>query len=155
MVAKATGVIMTTMKLKIQFADVDRAFAGARIRSGTISAGYSLDNMLLVTPFDQTQLVTYQVIPSQPIAKKVLKINKKAAATMPGPVPPTDVQAANTTIESDWPTAPKSMSWRRPNFSIVKTAIQEAIKYSVPLQAARIREMKGVRPMLFWYMVAA
>ena len=52
-----------------QLADVDNAFAGARMRKGTISAGYS------------------QVIPSQPIAKKVLKTNRKSAATMPVPLP--------------------------------------------------------------------
>lgn len=52
-----------------QLADVDNAFAGARIRRGTISAGYS------------------QVIPSHPIAKKVLKIKRKRAATMPVPLP--------------------------------------------------------------------
>lgn len=39
MLENATGVIMTTMKLKIQLALVDKAFVGARIRSGTISAG--------------------------------------------------------------------------------------------------------------------
>lgn len=48
MFSNATGVIITTMKLKIQLADVEIPFAGARILSGTISAGYS------------------QVIPSQP-----------------------------------------------------------------------------------------
>jgi hypothetical protein len=31
----ATGEIITTMKLKIQLADVDRALAGARMRRGT------------------------------------------------------------------------------------------------------------------------
>jgi len=36
---KETGVIITTIKLKIQFADVDRPFAGARTLRGTISAG--------------------------------------------------------------------------------------------------------------------
>jgi len=36
---KETGVIITTMKLKIQFAEVDRPLAGALILSGTISAG--------------------------------------------------------------------------------------------------------------------
>lgn len=41
--AKATGVTITTMKLKIQFAVVEMAFAGARIDRGVISAGYSLD----------------------------------------------------------------------------------------------------------------
>lgn len=53
------------MKLKAQFALVLRAFAGARILKGTISAGYN------------------HVMPSQPIAKKVLKRKRKRAATMP------------------------------------------------------------------------
>ena len=53
------------MKLKAQFALVLSAFAGARILSGTISAGYN------------------HVMPNQPIAKKVLKRKRKRAATMP------------------------------------------------------------------------
>lgn len=53
------------MKLKAQFALVLSAFAGARILKGTISAGYN------------------HVMPSQPIAKKVLKRKRKRAATMP------------------------------------------------------------------------
>lgn len=80
MLSNATGVIITTMKLKIQLPLeemlvypyltpncwrapylVDSAFVGARIRRGTISAGYS------------------QVIPNQPKAKKVLKTNRKTA----------------------------------------------------------------------------
>jgi hypothetical protein len=40
MVSKATGVIITTMKLKIQLPLVARALVGARILRGTISAGY-------------------------------------------------------------------------------------------------------------------
>jgi hypothetical protein len=36
----AIGVTMTTMKLKIQLADVDRAFAGARIRRGTLQVSF-------------------------------------------------------------------------------------------------------------------
>lgn len=56
-------------ELLTQLAEVDNAFAGARIRKGTISAGYS------------------QVIPSHPIAKKVLKMKRKRAATMPVPLP--------------------------------------------------------------------
>jgi hypothetical protein len=36
---KETGVIITTIKLKAQFAEVDRPLAGARIFKGTISAG--------------------------------------------------------------------------------------------------------------------
>lgn len=45
------------MKLKIQFALVERELALARIRRGVTSAGYS------------------HAIPSQPTAKKVLKTN--------------------------------------------------------------------------------
>ena len=94
----------------------------------TISAGYS------------------QVIPNHPTAKNVLKMNKKAAATIPGPEPPILVMTARMIMEADWPTAPNSISLRRPVFSMMNTAIHEARKYSVPLQAARMREMKGVKP---------
>ena len=132
MLEKLTGVIITTIKLNAQFADVLTAFAGARMRSGTISAGYS------------------HVIPSQPMAKKVLKIKRKAAAMMPGAVPPILVITARMIIEADMPAAPKSMSLRLPTFSMMNTAIQDARKYSVPLQAARMREMNGVRPISFW-----
>lgn len=65
MVLKAVGAIITTMKLKIQFPLVDRAVVGARIRRGTISAGYS------------------QVIPNQPIPKNVLKTKRKTASPTP------------------------------------------------------------------------
>lgn len=53
------------MKLKAQFAEVDKAFAGARMRKGTISAGYS------------------HVMPSHPTEKKVLNKKRKRAATIP------------------------------------------------------------------------
>lgn len=46
---------------------VDNALQGARIRKGTISAGYS------------------HVIPSQPKAKNVLKTNKNTAWAAPAP----------------------------------------------------------------------
>lgn len=145
---------MTTMKLKIlhkvssspmvrinclahQFADVDSAEEGALIRNGTISLGYS------------------QVIPSQPMAKKVLNTKRKTAATTPGPDPPTDVTAARTTIDNDIPTAPNSINGRLPIFSIRNTGIQEARKYSVPLQAARMRDKNGDSPISFSYIVAA
>jgi hypothetical protein len=59
MFAKATGVTITTMKLKAQFAVVEIALAGARMERGVISAGYS------------------QVMPSQPMAKKELKTKRK------------------------------------------------------------------------------
>lgn len=137
---------MTTMKFQIQLAEVDRPLDGPRIRRGTISAGYS------------------QVIPSHPIAKNVLKTKRKTAATIPGAEPPMDVMAARMTIDPDMPAAPNNMSFqsvsryyeiiaskahltfRRPTFSMMKTAIHEARKYSVPLAAARIRERNGESP---------
>ncbi len=96
------------MAIVTQFAEVARALAGARMRKGTISAGYS------------------QVMPSQPMAKKVLKRNRKRAATMPGPLPPSlscagirpvrvycsyeeRTMTARIIIENDWPAAPKSI----------------------------------------------
>jgi hypothetical protein len=54
----------------LTFADVERPFDGARILRGTISAGYS------------------HVIPSQPMAKKVLKTNRNTAEMIPGAEPP-------------------------------------------------------------------
>lgn len=41
-----------------------------------------------------------------------------------------EVLAASMVMLKLIPTAPNSISWRRPNFSIVNTAIQEAAKYS-------------------------
>jgi len=58
-------------------------------------------------------------------------------------------------MEAEQPAAPKSISLRRPTFSTMNTAIHEARKYSVLLQAAKICEMVGVRPISFRYIVAA
>lgn len=124
----AGGVTMTTIKLKTQLADVDTALAGARILKGTISAGYS------------------QVMPSQPIAKKVLKTKRKTVLPIPAFGPLMLAVIAKTTMDSDIPAAPNSIRERRPNLSIVKTAIQEARKYSVPLAPAMIRESSPERP---------
>jgi hypothetical protein len=65
------------------------------------------------------------------------------------------VVPARTAMDMDMPAAPKIMSGRRPNFSMVKMAIQDAIQYSVPLQAERRRAKKGERPILFSKIVAA
>lgn len=70
------------LKLNIQFADVESAFACARISRGTSSAGYS------------------HGIDSHPSAKKVLKTNRKVAATMPHFGPPMLVMAASIAIET-------------------------------------------------------
>jgi hypothetical protein len=53
------------LTLKIQFAEVESALEGALIRSGTISEGYN------------------HVIPSQPMAKKVLNTKRNTAAAIP------------------------------------------------------------------------
>lgn len=65
------------------------------------------------------------------------------------------VAPAMTHIDTDIPAAPKIMRARRPNFSIVKMAIQDAIQYSVPFRAERRRLIKGERPILFSKIVAA
>ena len=129
---------MTTIKLKIQLADVARALAGALIVTGVISGGNN------------------QGIFNQPTPKKVLKTNDTAAAIPGPPCPMKEVVITNTTIDRDCPTAlvksepdqlkkawkckdgfrQNNMRFLRPNFAMIKTAIQEAAKYSVPLQAA-------------------
>lgn len=98
-------------------------------------------------------------MPNQPTAKKLLNTNKKTAAAIPadtcrGSVLGMEVVPAKTAMEHAWPIAPKSMSFRRPTRSMVKMAIKEARKYSVPLSAARSRERKGDSPMLCSKIVA-
>lgn len=68
--------------MKIQLAEVAKAFAGALMRRGTISAGYS------------------QVMPNQPIAKKVLKTKRKTAAVIPRPDDVLEVVPARTAMEA-------------------------------------------------------
>jgi uncharacterized protein YqjF (DUF2071 family) len=99
--------------------------------------------------------VSYQVIPSQPTAKNELNTNRNTAATMPVVVLTFAVMAARTAMDAAWPVAPKSISGRRPNLSMVKMAIQEAMKYSVPFKAASKRLRNPESPMLFSNMVAA
>jgi hypothetical protein len=65
------------------------------------------------------------------------------------------VVPARTAMDIDMPAAPNIISGRRPNFSMVKMAIQDAIQYSVPLQADSRRLRKGERPMLVSKIVAA
>lgn len=138
MFANAGGVIMTTRKLNIQLAVVEMAFAGARMDKGVISAGYN------------------HVMPSQPMAKKELKTKRKTVARRPKLVLPMLLVApARTAMDIDMPAAPNIIKERRPNFSIVKMAIQLAIQYSVPLHADKRRLRKGERPMEFSKMVAA
>ena len=138
MFANAGGVIMTTRKLNIQLAVVEMAFAGARMDKGVISAGYN------------------HVMPSQPMAKKELKTKRKTVARRPKLVLPMLLVApARTAMDIDIPAAPNIIKERRPNFSIVKMAIQLAIQYSVPLHADKRRLRKGERPMEFSKMVAA
>jgi hypothetical protein len=65
------------------------------------------------------------------------------------------VVPARTAMDIDMPAAPNIINGRRPNFSIVKIAIHDAIQYSVPLQAESSRLRNGDRPMLFSKIVAA
>jgi hypothetical protein len=65
------------------------------------------------------------------------------------------VVPARTAMDMDMPAAPNIIKGRRPNFSMVKMAIHDAIQYSVPLQADRRRLKKGERPILFSKIVAA
>jgi hypothetical protein len=111
---------------------VEIALAGARMDKGVTSAGYS------------------QVMPSQPMAKKELKTNRNTVASIPKlELSILLVAPASIAIEQDMPAAPKIIKARRPNFSMVKIAIQDAIQYSVPLHAERRRLRNGERPMEF------
>lgn len=94
-------------------------------------------------------------MPNHPTAKKELKMKRKAAAAIPVLVPTTEVVPASIAIDAACPAAPNSIKRRRPNFSMVKIAIQDAMKYSVPLQAASSRLIKPDKPMLFSKIVAA
>jgi len=66
-----------------------------------------------------------------------------------------DVAPARIAIDIDIPAAPKIIKERRPNFSMVKMAIHEAIQYSVPLQADKSRLRNGDKPIDCSNMVAA
>lgn len=77
-------------------------------------------------------------------------MNRNAAATIPAAVFPLRLLVmARTTMLRLIPMAPMSMRGRRPMRSMVKTGMNEARKYSVPLQAARMREMNPLRPIWF------
>jgi hypothetical protein len=90
------------------------------------------------------------------MAKKELKTKRKTVARRPKLVLPMLLVApARTAMDIDMPAAPNIIKERRPNFSIVKMAIQLAIQYSVPLHADKRRLRKGERPMEFSKMVAA
>ena len=86
------------------------------------------------------------VMPSQPTAKKELKTNSSTALTTCAPLPWTLPSTARSTIVRHCPTAPKSMSFRRPTRSIRQIATREARKYSVPFAAAMIRDVTSERP---------
>jgi len=76
-------------------------------------------------------------------------MSRDAAAKIPAAAPPCQSVIVRTTILKLIPTAPMSMSGQCPILSIVKTGINEARKYSVPLQAARIRARKPLSPIWF------
>ena len=98
--------------------------------------------------------MTYHVIPSHPTAKKELKTKRKTAAAIPVFLFVCAVVPARTAMDMACPAAPKIMSFRRPAFSMMKIAINEASQYSVPFRAASKREVKPERPMPVSNMVA-
>jgi hypothetical protein len=139
--ANAGGVIITIKKLLSQLLNVLSALAWMRIRKFVISAGHD------------------HVMPSQPIAKKALKPNRKTRASTPYSVlrrgaPRSSMTAvedepARMIMEDICPKAPKSISLRRPTRSIKGMAIRPARRYSVPFAAARRRDMSGPNPREF------
>ncbi|CRJ80428.1 hypothetical protein BN1708_000245 [Verticillium longisporum] len=101
-------------------------------------------------------------MPSQPMAKKVLKMKRKTMPVIWKAVPSwelTPVRMAmvaaweltpvRMAMVAAWPAAPKSMSLRRPTRSTSQMGGSEARKYSVPLRAARRRDMNGDMPSCF------
>jgi hypothetical protein len=85
-------VILATIRIKAQLVLVKAAFYGGRTFSDITSAAYG------------------HITPSLPMASKVLKMNKGAAATIPCPVPPAHVIPARTAMDPDTPTKPNSMT---------------------------------------------
>ena len=85
-------------------------------------------------------------MPNQPTAKNELNTNSKTADTIWVAELSMLPRMARSTIVSVWPTEPNSMSGRRPTRSMRKMATRLARKYSVPLQAAIIRESTSPRP---------
>ena len=138
------------MKFQIQLAVVETAFAGARILSGTISAGYSQ-----VIPSHPTICVSHLYSRDRSrtlqnlLAKNVLNPKRNTVEAIPDGAFAMEAVIAKITIHPDMPAAPNNINFRRPIFSIVKTAIHDARKYSVPLHAAINRERKSLRPTSF------
>ena len=69
--------------MKIQFAVVEIALAGARIAKGVISALQSSQRAVHSLKACCSTHGYSQVIPSHPIAKKLLKTKRKTAAAIP------------------------------------------------------------------------
>lgn len=157
---------ITTMKLKIQF-DAKRIHhynrtifeTGGRTRAECVgrrtdsqSHNFSrlstsiLDSVNSKLAGGRRRRTYNHVMPSQPTAKKELKTNSKTELATCAPPPLTLPSTARSTIVRVWPTAPKSINFRRPTRSIRKMAMREARKYSVPFAAAIIRDVTSERP---------
>lgn len=132
--------------LEVANTPVLSALAGARILSPTISAGCHRLCQVRARKGTKRRRTYNHVMPSQPTAKKELKTNSNTALTTCAPLPLTLPSTARSTIVRHCPTAPKSISFRRPTRSIRKMAMREAKKYSVPFAAAMIRDLTSERP---------
>lgn len=102
--------------------------------------------MSLVYNAVSEQLTYSHVMPNHPMAKNELNTKSSTELTTWAPVPRTLPRTASNTIVMHWPTAPKIMSFRRPIRSMMKMAMREARKYSVPFAAAMRRDVTSDRP---------
>lgn len=137
------------MKLNIQFALVEKALAGARIRKGTISAGYNLSDRSM---FPLVHAIAFDLpCHSEPPYSKERIENKEEQCCDNTRTLSTEfghdlykgqrndkglqlsplIHTASIAMLKLIPAAPKSISERRPNFSMVNTAIHDARKYSL------------------------
>ena len=65
---------------------------------------------------------------------------------MPDFVVPLESVAARTVMQLDMPAAPNSMSFHRPIFSIVNTAIHDGMRYSIPITRCDELRLECRRP---------
>lgn len=85
-------------------------------------------------------------MPSHPTAKKVLKAKRSTQLTIFAAGVSTAPRTASKTIVKVCVIAPNIISFRRPTRSMRTIAMKEARKYSVPLHAARIRDLTSEMP---------
>ncbi len=95
-------------------------------------------------------------MPRNPTGKIRLKRNKKTTAAIAACVLfGYAVVAAKIAMQMPKPTAPKSMSLRRPKRSMVKRAMHAPIGCMTSIAAARMRDLVALRARSCWKIVVA